>query len=35
MGDRIRQLGVKGYNDFKIYADKINLELKYDDTSLS
>ena len=33
--DRIKHLGVKGYNDFNIYADKVNLETKYDDTSLS
>ena len=33
--DRIKHLGVKGYNDFTIYADKVNLEMKFDDTSLS
>lgn len=33
--DRIRSIGLRGYHDFTIVADKINLELKYDSYSLS
>lgn len=33
--ERIKSIGIRGYNDFTIYADKINLETKYDSYSLS
>ena len=33
--DQIKGLGLKGFNDFTILADKINLDTKYDQRSLS